>query len=84
MNKQQFLDIENPTPFEWATQQLIINGSKTNMEAVRRVFSHINQQLYKTNAKLLTFHQVYNAVILAASWLKDENMQYEKPTDVED
>lgn len=78
MNKQQFLDIENPTPFEWATQQLIINGSKTNMEAVRRVFSQINQQLYKTNAKQLTFQQVYNAVTLAANWLKDEKMIYEK------
>lgn len=78
MTKQQFIDVENPTPFEWAVQRLLETESKTNIEAIRRVFSNINSKMTKTFAKNLTFQQMFNAVELAASWLKDENLQYER------
>lgn len=66
MNKQQLLDKENPTPKEAAIQQLLIRGSKTSLEADRRVFSKVNEALYKSNMKELQFQEVVECISQAA------------------
>lgn len=65
MNKQQLLDKENPSIEEAAMQQLLIRGSKTSLEADKRTFNRINEALYKSNMKNLTFEQIYNCITTA-------------------
>lgn len=63
--KQEMLDKENPTPKEWAIQQLLIANSKTSLEEYRRVLKKIAQALYKTTARQLTLDDVMEAIEIA-------------------
>lgn len=78
MNKQQVLDIDNPNYKEWAVQQLISRTSKTDMEAIRRVFKKVYEMLYKTQARELTYAEVYSCIDIAVKLLNDEKLTEEQ------
>lgn len=77
MNKQQLLDAENPTPKVWATQQLVIRLSKTRLEAVRRVFKEVNEVLYKSATRNLTFADTYQAIEIATEVASGQDIDIE-------
>lgn len=78
MNRQQLLDIENPTHEQAATQMLLMSTSMTRLEEIRRVLNDIDKKLYKTALKNLPFSTIANAVDVAAKLSKDETIE-EKP-----
>lgn len=66
MNKQQMLDLTDPTIKETVIQQLLIGGSKTSLEADRRVISKINKTLYKSTMKSIPLNELEEALEIAA------------------
>lgn len=67
MNRQQLLDLENPTVEQAAIQQLLISGSKTSLEADRRTLAKIHTALYKSNMRNLPFENIMSCVAQAAN-----------------
>lgn len=78
MNRQQLLDIDNPTHEQAATQQLLMSTSMTRLEAIRRVFNEVDQKLYKTALKNMTFSAVNKAINAATKLAKDEEVPDEE------
>lgn len=78
MKMQEMLDKEKVTPKEWAIQQLIIRGSKTSLEADRRVISRLLKTLYKTIGQTLTINELYEAIETAAKLTAGEDIQEPK------
>lgn len=78
MNRQQLLDIENPTHEQAAAQQLLMSTSMTRLEAIRRVFSEVDQKMYKTALKNLPFSAIVHAIDVATQLSKNETIE-EKP-----
>jgi len=74
MNRQEMLDKDKVTPYEWAIQQLLIRGSKTSLEADRRVLARIINTLYKTTAQTLSIQQLAEAITTAAKLATGENI----------
>lgn len=78
MNRQQLLDIENPTHEQAATQMLLTSTSMTRLEEIRRVLSELDKKLYKTALKNLPFSAIFNAVEVATKLSKNDETE-EKP-----
>jgi hypothetical protein len=62
MNKQQLLDLDNPTEHQEAVQTILASNSKTNLEAVRRVLTALAKILFKSKFKQMTLQQIIDAV----------------------
>lgn len=67
MNKQQLLDIDNPTTEQAVMQQLLTTGSKTSLESDRRVLDRLLKFLPKTKMKDLAFSKIATCVADAAT-----------------
>lgn len=79
MNKQQLLDIDNPTDEQAAVQQLLMANSMTVLEATRRVMQRVIGQLPKTKLKELPFSTIVKAVDIATKLSQNETVEDEKP-----
>lgn len=80
MNKQQVLDIEQPTPEQWVLQQLLMSTSYTRLKEIDRCTKEILKKLFKTYAKNMPYEQVCNMIKLAIKLANDETLEDEKTT----
>jgi len=65
MNKQQLLDLENPTPEQQLQQTLLANESKTSLEAIRRQVQAVYRRCQTTKMKQLPLENVLSSVVAA-------------------
>lgn len=75
MNKQQLLDIDNPTPQEWAAQQLLVRMSPTRLKEVDRVIREVYKTLYKTFAREMSVDDLSLVIQAALNLSQDKPVQ---------
>lgn len=75
MNKQELMDLENPSVHQETVQAILGGHSKTSLEAVRRVLSQLSKLLFKSKFKQLTIQQIIDAVHDALKLANGEHIE---------
>lgn len=69
--KQEVLDSNPTNPTDWTLQQMCLQ-SKTELEAIRRQLTKLNNICYKTDSKNLSVTTLLGTILTALEYIKEE------------
>jgi len=72
MKKQEYLDLITDEIEVWATQQMLIGMSKTELRNTLTAFKRVNHVLYRTQARKIPFDKVLESVMEAEKMAREE------------